>query len=147
VNIHWAINPHNPTEIVMHKCEVINAETTVELLKKIEVKFSLKRLIILYVDNAKYYHSKIVQDYINGSRIKMIFLPPYSPNLNPIERLWKFLKQEIIKSNYIENFAVFLKTIRNFFDNIEEYKADLIKLINTNFQKITLNKLLQSVVR
>ena len=34
VNIHWAINPHNPTEIVMHKCEVINAETTVELLKK-----------------------------------------------------------------------------------------------------------------
>lgn len=136
INLNGAINPHNPTEIVIHECDTINAETTVELLKKIEVRFSLKRLIILIVDNAKYYHSKMVQEHIKGSRIRMLFLPTYSPNLNPIERLWKYLKQKIIKSDYIENFTVFLEKIREFFGNINKHEKELTSRINTTFQII-----------
>jgi transposase len=133
ININGAINPYNPTEIVMHECETINAVTTVELLKKIETKFSLKKSILLIVDNAKYYHSKIVQEYLKTSRIRMLFLPSYSPNLNPIERLWKYLKQKIIKSHYTENFTIFVEKIRDFFIHIEEHKTELATRINTNF--------------
>jgi transposase len=80
--------------------------------------------------------SKIVQEYLKKSRIKMHFLPPYSPNLNPIERLWKFLKKEIIKSDYTPDPNVFRKRIDDFFNEIYKYKEQLYSLINTNFQKL-----------
>jgi transposase len=66
----------------------------------------------------------------------MHFLPPYSPNLNPIERLWKFIKKEIIKSNYTPDPNIFKERIRVFFANIRNYKDKLESLINTNFQKL-----------
>ena len=66
----------------------------------------------------------------------MRFLPPYSPNLNPIERLWKFLKKEVIKSNHTPDPNVFRKRIDDFFSNINSYKDQLESLINTNFQKL-----------
>jgi hypothetical protein len=99
VNINGAIHPAKPTEIVTNDCETINAVTTLVWLKMIEERFPKMKTIYLYVDNARYYRSKLVREYLEKSRIKMIFLPSYSPNLNPIERLWKFLKKEVIKSD------------------------------------------------
>jgi transposase len=136
VNINGAINPANPTEIVTHDCETINAVTTLVWLQMIEKRFPKMTVIYLYVDNARYYRSKLVQEYLETSRIKMVFLPPYSPNLNPIERLWKFLKKEIIKSDYTPDPKVFRQRIDDFFTNIDKYKEQLGSLINTNFQKL-----------
>lgn len=136
VNINGAINPANPIEIVTHDCETINASTTLVWLQMIEKRFPQMKVIYLYVDNARYYRSKLVQEYLETSRIKMIFLPPYSPNLNPIERLWKFLKKEVIKSDYTPDPKVFRQRIDDFFANIEQYKERLDSLINTNFQKL-----------
>jgi transposase len=56
--------------------------------------------------------------------------------LNPIERLWKFLKKEVIKSNYTPNSTIFRQRINDFFDNIQQYKEQLDSLINTKFQKL-----------
>ena len=137
VNINGAINPANPTEIVYHDCQAINALTTIVWLKLIEERFPEKVKIHLFVDNARYYRSKLVQEYLKNSRIQMHFLPPYSPNLNPIERLWKFLKKVVIKSNYTPDPTIFKKRIDDFFVNINAYKEKLDSLINTNFQKIT----------
>jgi transposase len=136
VNINGAINPANPTQIVTHDCEMINAATTIVWLQMIEKRFPQMRTIYLFVDNARYYRSKLVQEYLENSRIKMIFLPPYSPNLNPIERLWKFLKKEVVKSDYTSDPKVFRQRIDNFFADIEKYKERLDSLINTNFQKL-----------
>jgi transposase len=136
VNINGAINPANPTEMVTHDCETINAITTLVWLKMIEKRFPQMKTIYLYVDNARYYRSKMVREYLENSRIKMIFLPPYSPNLNPIERLWKFLKKEVIKSDYTPDPKLFRQRIDDFFANIDKYKEKLNSLINTNFQKL-----------
>ena len=136
VNINGAINPTQPTEVVHHECETINAITTIVWLSLIENRYPDKKVIHLFVDNARYYRSKQVQKYLENSRIKMHFLPPYSPNLNPIERLWRFLKKEVIKSNYTPDPNVFRQRIDNFFKEIHLYEEQLKSLINTNFQKL-----------
>jgi transposase len=136
VNINGAINPANPTEVVHHECETINAVTTIIWLQLIEKCYPNKEIIHLFVDNARYYRSIKVQEFLLNSRIKMHFLPPYSPNLNPIERLWKFLKKEVIKSDYTPDPAIFKQRIQDFFANIGNYKEKLNSLINTNFQKL-----------
>lgn len=136
VNINGAINPANPVQIVAHDCETINAATTLVWLQMIEKRFPHMKTIYLYVDNARYYRSKLVGEYLRDSRIKMIFLPPYSPNLNPIERLWKFLKKEVVKSDYTPDPKIFRERVNDFFTNIEKHKERLGSLINTNFQKL-----------
>jgi transposase len=136
VNINGAINPAKPTEIVYYECHTINAISTVVWLKLIEAAYPQKKKIHLYVDNARYYRSKLVSEFLLNSPIEMHFLPPYSPNLNPIERLWKFTKKEVIKSHYTPDANIFKERIRNFFANIGNYKDKLESLINTNFQKL-----------
>jgi hypothetical protein len=84
VNVNGAINPANPTEIIPHECDTINALTTIVWLQMIEKYYPTMKVIHLYVDNARYYRSKLVQEFLLTSRIQMHFLPPYSPNLNPI---------------------------------------------------------------
>jgi transposase len=136
VNINGAINVNDLTQVITHECDTINALTTIVFLSKIEEYYPHKTKIHLFVDNARYYRSKLVREYLINSRIILHFLPPYSPNLNPIERLWKYLKKEIIKSNYTPDFNIFQNRIRDFFANIGNYKDDLSSLINTNFQII-----------
>ena len=60
-----------------------------------------KRISII-CDNARYYRSKAVAEYSKTSRIKLVFLPPYSPNLNLIERFWKFFKRQVLYNTYYE---------------------------------------------
>jgi transposase len=119
LNINGAINPANPTEIVYHECDTIDAVSTIVWLKCIESAYPQKTTIHLYVDNARYYRSKLVSEFLLNSRIEMHFLPPYSPNLNPIERLWKFTKKEVIKSNYTPDPNIFKERIRNFLVTFE----------------------------
>ena len=72
-----------------------------------------------------------MSEFLLNSPIEMHFLPPYSPNLNPIERLWKFTKKEVIKSNYTPDANIFKERIRNFFANIGNYKDKLESLIKS----------------
>ncbi|MBE7547044.1 MAG: transposase [Planctomycetia bacterium] len=58
--------------------------------------------IYIISDNAKYYRSKLVKEYLANSRIKIKFLPSYSPNLNLIERLWKFFRKKILYNKYYD---------------------------------------------
>ena len=64
--------------------------------------------------------------------IKLLYLPSYSPNLNLIERFWKYLKEKIC-TTYYEHFGEFKKAITDFLDNIGKYKDDLISLLAPNF--------------
>ena len=136
VNINGAINPRNPTEVVTYECDTIDAVTTVSFFKEVEKRFADKKCLHLFVDNARYYRSKLVMAHVETSKIKLHFLPPYAPNLNPIERLWKFLKKTVIRNNYTPDINVFKQNIKDFFENIEQYKQKLDSLINTNFHII-----------
>ena len=75
--------------------------------------------------------------YLAGSKIKLIFLPPYCPNLNLIERLWKYFRKRVLYNRYYEHFDEFKAACQGFFAGIAEHAAALRSLLTENFQVIT----------
>ncbi|WP_341753549.1 transposase [Candidatus Tisiphia endosymbiont of Dioctria rufipes] len=73
------------------------------------------------------------------SNLDFYILPPYSPNLNPIERLWKLMHRIVTNNKFYHNFAQFSEAIDRFFGNIDKYKGNLLTLITDQFQTITFN--------
>lgn len=114
LNLSGAIDvvTHN---IVIQEDLTLNAESTIHFFQKIEEAYPNKRKIHIFCDNAPYYRNKAVKQYLETSRIALHFLPPYSPNLNPIERLWKWMKERIIYNTYYEHFEDFKGAILGFF--------------------------------
>ena len=86
-------------------------------------------------DNARYYKNKALNEWLLSTKIVQIFLPPYSPNLNIIERLWKFLKKEVINTTFYRTFDEFKNGISNFFKNIKNYQDKLETLLTNNFHQ------------
>ena len=132
ININGALNIDN-FEVVVREDERINAQSTIELFKQIEKAYPSAPTIYIIADNARCYRAKIVSEYLKTSRIQFKFLPPYSPNLNLIERLWKFMKKEVINSCYYQEYDIFKKKVMDFFENIKEYRDQLTTLITENF--------------
>ena len=128
-------------ETVVHFAETLNAQTTMELFDKIQATYPDKRRIHLIVDNARYYKNKELQAYLckQSCRIKIHWLPPYSPNLNFIERLWHFLKKYIISIKRRQTFKEFEADIRDFFEHLGDYEDRLRQFIGTEMHLITLN--------
>lgn len=133
MNINAVMNVHDPCDIVMVEGASIDAENTYELYKKIEAKHPKAKKIYIICDNARYYRNKLLKERLVNSRIEQIFLPAYSPNLNLIERLWKFMRKKVINSIFYRKFEDFRQAIRNFFSNIKDFRAELETLMSCNF--------------
>lgn len=101
--------------VVIQEDQTLNAESTIRFFKKIEEAYPCKRKIHIFCDNAPYYRNKAVKEYLATSKIDLHFLPPYSPNLNPIERLWKWMKERVIYNTYYEHFEDFKAAVVGFF--------------------------------
>jgi transposase len=87
------------------------------------------------LDNARYQHCLAVKTFAASIGIELLFLPPYSPNLNIIERLWKFTKKQILYAKYYDAPDKFHAAIKTFFKNINnKHSDDLHKLLTLNFQ-------------
>lgn len=132
LNINGACNVEDG-EVIIHEDASVNAQSTISLFKKMQ-EHQTKGTLFVIADNARYYRSKLVAAYIEkNTRIKLIFLPPYSPNLNLIERLWKFYKEKILYDKYYEKFKEFKLKTKMFFENIGVYKEELNTLLKDNF--------------
>jgi len=94
----------------------LNAESTIAFLQEIEQVYPTMRRIHLFCDNARYYRNKAVQKHLETSKIQLHFLPSYSPNLNPIERLWKWMKERVIYNTYYEHFDDFKLAVMGFLE-------------------------------
>jgi transposase len=101
--------------VLVQEDEMLNAEATIKFFQKIEEAYPCKSKVHIFCDNARYYRNKAVTKYLETSKIIMHFLPPYSPNLNPIERLWKLMKEKVIYNTYYQDFADFKKAVFGFF--------------------------------
>lgn len=123
-------------EVVIREDKSINAQSTVELFKEIEEKNPEAPTLYIISDNARYYRAKLVKTYLEKSRIKLVFLPPYSPNLNLIERVWKFFHEKTLYNTYYDTYKKFKDACLNFFANIHQYKEKLCSLLTENFQII-----------
>lgn len=132
LNINGVLNVET-REAVVVEADMINAESTILLLKKVEKRYPAAVHIYVFSDNARYYHSEEVAKYLRTSRILLEKIPPYSPNLNPIERLWKFFHKQIHYNKYYETFSEFRLECLMFFERLEEYAEKLASLITLNF--------------
>ena len=135
VNINGAVNL-DQLNVVTEFDERVNAQSTIALLKKLIRKHRKAKTIYVICDNARYYRSRLVREFIAGTKIVLIFLPPYCPNLNLIERLWKYFRKEVLYNEYYEKFSDFKVACHNFFDSIKEHSKDLRTLLTEKFQII-----------
>jgi transposase len=106
-------------KIVIQQDPMLNAKATILFFQKIEAAYPDKKAIHVFVDNARYYRNKLVREYLKTSKIKLHFLPPYSPNLNPIERLWKWMKERVLYNSYYPEFEEFKSAIFGFFSTLQ----------------------------
>lgn len=102
-------------KVLVQEDEMLNATATISFLRKIEDAYPKKNRIHIFCDNARYYRNKSVTKYLKNSKIKLHFLPPYSPNLNPIERLWKWMKERVLYNTYYAEFEDFRSAVLGFF--------------------------------
>jgi len=135
LNINGAIELES-LEPVVRFDETINAASTIALFKQLEEGNPESKRIYVICDNARYYRSKEVRRFLENSKIELIFLPPYSPNLNLIERFWKFFKKQVLYDSYYETFRKFKEACVEFFQNSKAYSAQLRSLLTENFQII-----------
>jgi len=135
LNLNGAVDPQN-CEVVIRADQKLNAQSTIELFKMLESKHLNAQKIYVIADNARYYRNSEVQQYLANSRIKLIFLPTYSPNLNLIERLWKYFRKMVLYNKYYQTFLEFKERALAFFANIKEHEAALRRLLKDNFEII-----------
>lgn len=112
----------------------ITSTTVCELLQKIAL-LNLPTPVTLVMDNARYQRCRLVQELAKDLGIELLFLPSYSPNLNLIERLWKFVKKTALNSRRHANFADFQGAIDNCLEKLSsEHQPELATLLTHNFQ-------------
>jgi transposase len=114
----------------------INALSVCELLQKLAT-LGLSIPITLVLDNARYQKCQLVQDLAQSLGIELLYLPSYSPNLNLIERLWKFVKRKCLYSKYYEDFTLFQDAISSCIENAHiSHKKELQSLLTLHFQNL-----------
>lgn len=114
LNINGAVNIDSK-ELITNVDNAVNAQSTIVLFKKILNRHKEDKKIYIVCDNAGYYRSALVKNFLqNEKRIELVFLPPYSPFLNLIERVWKYLNRMVLYSKYYETFSDFKSACLDF---------------------------------
>lgn len=112
----------------------INAECVCTLLRDIAA-LGIENAITVVMDNARYQRCHLVQDLAKELGIEILFLPSYSPNLNLIERLWKFVRKQCLYGQYYADFATFSTAIETCIRTAScKHKEELKTLLALNFQ-------------
>jgi len=127
--------------VIAKEYETINGESMIEFLSHLEASSSASKIHVI-CDNGRSNKNKAIQAYLQTSKIEIHYLPPYSPNLNPIERLWKIMREKKTYNRCYDNLESFGKAIRSFFyEEIPKMSSLLKKRITDKFQKIELNSI------
>jgi transposase len=129
-----ALNAVTHEVITVTTLTYINSASVCQLLEKLAAQ-GLCIPITLVLDNARYQRCALVQSVADSLGIELLYLPAYSPNLNLIERLWKFVKKQCLYSKYYADFAAFTRAIEECLANTQTtHKSALSSLLTLNFQ-------------
>ena len=133
-NVLGAVNAVTKEILIFTNETYINAECVCELLVQIVRRYGQIPITIV-LDNARYQKCKLVLAYASILNIELLYLPSYSPHLNLIERLWRFVKKECLYARYYENFADFRQAIETCIETANTVrKNELETLLSWNFQ-------------
>jgi transposase len=124
-------------QLITLENEIFNAETFRLFLMKLlltaetgRTKDGKKRKILLVLDNARYHHAKILQPWINevSDLLELFFLPPYSPDLNPIEMLWKKTRRNVTHNRYFNSLQTLRYDLMQYWKQYDKQNDELMKL-------------------
>ena len=135
-NVLGALDAITKELIVVSNDTYINSESIIQLLYQLAEKIPDTSIpVTLIMDNARYQKCQVVQEAAEILDIDLVFLPPYSPNLNLIERLWKYVKKSCLYSKYYDTFIEFKRAISDCLDKINsECNNEIQSLLSLNFQ-------------
>lgn len=135
-NVLGAYDPIRHEVITLTNDTVVNQETFGALLDKIASVYALTGLpVTLVLDNARYQKCQSVFDKAKALGIELLYLPAYSPNLNLIERLWRFVKKQVLYSRHYDKFATFKESIDNCLRDLgTRFKSSMQTLMTPKFQ-------------
>ncbi len=122
--------------------EKINARTTRQMLEKLECKNPTMTAIHVFLDNARYHHAKVLQPWLEKSerRVRLHFLPPYAPHLNPIERLWGVMHKWVTHNRHYATFNQFTDAILGFLrKTLPDRWREFRDTVTDNFRIISLD--------
>jgi transposase len=125
------------THAVIRVCNegYVNAETVCTLLRTLAAS-GLQIPITVVLDNARYQRCELVQSLARTLGIRLLFLPSYSPNLNLIERLWRFVRKQSLNSTWFNSFEQFQGAIDDCLDKMAtDYKQEAATLFTHEFQR------------
>lgn len=138
ISLNGAMNANKPDEVVITEAQSINAQAVIQTFEALLEKYKDKQTINVFADNARYYTCILVKQWLEKNpKLNLFHIPPYSPNLNLIERLWKFMRKKVISLKYYEKYDDFRAAILGFFENIQQYKKELDSLMTHNFQRFS----------
>ena len=138
LNIHGAIDLETG-QTRMIEAEAIDAASTIKLLDGLETLYSTTTRIHVFLDNARYHHAKIVQQWLSqpGRRIVLHFVPSYCPHLNPIERLWALMHRHLTHNKTYPTCREFADAILDFLRNqVPRRWAEFCDSVTDNFRVI-----------
>ena len=138
INIHGAIDLATG-QTRMIEVTTVDAVSTIRLLQSIEALYPMLALIHVFLDNARYHHAKLVQEWLARSecRIKLHFIPSYCPHLNPIERLWGLMHRNVTHNKCYATCAQFANATLGFLrETVPRNWADLCDSVTDNFRVI-----------
>ena len=133
VNLNAALNAHCPTQVHVQESAWVNAQSTRRLYEQLLAAHPDGPPIYVVCDNARYYKNKELTAWLADKPVVQVFLPPYSPNLNLIERFWKFLRQKIINATFYRTKDQFRLAVLGFFSRLDEFGPELASLLTLNF--------------
>ena len=118
----------------------VNGQTLIDLMMVMMAKHPEVKTFYIYLDNAKYNHAKLAKAWIEEQKLKgvtfvLAHLPTYSPNLNLIERLWKFLRKHAMRSWY-RTFEEMQAAIAQVLDHLDEHDEELDTLMTEHFRLV-----------
>ena len=130
-NVLGALNAvtHEMVQVTNHA--YINSHSVCELLVKLAAQRNGMPVTVV-LDNAPYQRCKLVQQKAKELGIRLLFLPSYSPNLNLIERVWKFVKKECLNSRYLTEYSDFTQAIDKCLDELQTTHRDQMKTLLTH---------------
>jgi transposase len=135
VNVLGAIELGNLSQAVTEKYDTINSESIASFFEVVRSQYNSSGTIHMILDGAGYNRSEATAKAAIKYNIELHPLPPYSPNLNPIERLWKVMNEKVRNNRFFKNAKEFRQAIETFFKNIlPDIGQDLNDRINDNFQ-------------
>lgn len=136
VNLMGSLNLET-MEVIAGEYKTIDSAAMEEHFKELRQKYSSAPKIHLILDNGSYNKSLETKEAAKKHGIVLHYLPPYSPNLNPIERLWKVMNEEVRNSRFFESAKEFRRAIMDFFDvTWPKIAMSMTGRINDNFQRL-----------